>query len=261
MRHSASSRATVFDVQGRFRRRVRGRIAIAGCIAGAATITVMVGEARAGCSDGACGRVDWTEVTDMDQGAPAAAKLHGAYAWEASKDSWATHPLAGTVSGYFWLSCLSPSGSSEAVCRQQLASEMGKAGTDNTFTVYGWYYSLDAGVVLRPPGLFEEGESGTPQALADLIIGGSPMNAEVCRTALAMPRNDAVDGGSGAGGSGVGGAGPAPDATTGGAAGGGPAPTDDGGCSASGRGAHRVGFAAFAAIAAAVVMGRRRSRV
>src|SRR5687768_867723 len=107
MRHSASSRATMFGLKACGRRRCLRQTAMLGFLAGLATSTVMVGDARAGCSDGACGRIDWTEVTEMDQGAPAAAKLHGAYAWEASSDGWATHPLAGTVSGYFWLSCLS----------------------------------------------------------------------------------------------------------------------------------------------------------
>ena len=79
------------------------------------------------------------------------------------------------------------------------------------------------------------------------------MKMDVCRTALAMPRNGgAVDGGSGAGGA-------APDATTGGAGGG---SSDDGGCSTSGRGAPApVGFFALAAVAAGFALGRRRSRV
>ena len=153
------------------------------------------------------------------------------------------------------------------MCRQQLATEMSKAGTNAKLTFGGNFFDRDAGVNLRPLGLFEENESGKPVAVADVLLGGGPINPDVCRAAFGMLGDSgAVDAGAagasvgGAGGSGAGGAGSAPDATTGGAAGGGPAPTDDGGCSASGRGTSRVGFAAFAAIAAAVVMGRRRSR-
>jgi len=217
-------------------------------IAWAVMCSVMVGEARAGCNDGACGRVDWTEVTELDEGAPLTAKLHGAYAWEASPDGWGTHPVAGTVSGYFWLTCTAPSGAADAVCKQQLATEMAKVGTDRTLNFAGTYFT-DAGVT-RPAGLFAEGEASSPASLVDLLLGGAPINPEVCRAALALPRNA-----GGAGG------GPASDASPGGASGAGPAPNDDGGCSTAGRGsAGHVGGAAFFFVAAMLGVARRRSR-
>ena len=37
-------------------------------------------DAWAGCGDGACGRVDWTEVTDQQGGTPVAVKFHGGFA-------------------------------------------------------------------------------------------------------------------------------------------------------------------------------------
>jgi hypothetical protein len=225
--------------------RSSARVATVTLAAAAMICTWMLGEARAGCGDGACGRVDWTEVTDMDQGVPVAAKIHGAYAWEASPDFWATHPLAGTVSGYFWLTCLSPSGTN-AVCRGQLAAEMAKAGTDKTMTFGGAYFDSDAGAVIRPAGLFAEGEPASPAPLADLLLGNAPINPEVCRTALALPRN--------AGDAGV------ADASGSGGTGGGPA-ADEGGCSTAGRGspAH-AGFGALAFLAALIEVVRRRSR-
>jgi MYXO-CTERM domain-containing protein len=235
-----------------------GTIAAIAC---AALATVMTRDARAGCNDGACGRVDWTEITEMDQGAAAAAKFHGGFAWEASPDGWATHPLAGTVSGYFWLTCLTSSGTS-AACRGQLAAELAKAGTDASMTFNDTYFN-DAGVV-RPAGLFTEAESAQAAALSELSLGGQPMNPQVCAAAFALPRNGAdAAGPAGAGGTSSGGAGGGSAGTGTSATGGSPVaqPSDDGGCSTSGRGAPAsAGFAALAMMAAALACTRRRSR-
>ena len=248
------------SAKARFSRSIAVRIAIAGLLAGTALGSVMEGEARAGCGDGACGRVDWTEVTDMDQGAPAAAKLHGGYAWEASPDFWTTHPLAGTLPGYLWLTCLSPSGTS-AVCKGQLAAEMAKAGTDETIRFSGSYFDYDAGAVVRPTGLFPEGETGSPAALTNLALGGSPLNPAVCPAALAVPRVGMADAAGGAGGN------PSSDASPGGAGPGGSAagsasaPSDDGGCSTAPRRAPaNAGAAAWVVVAALLQVARRRSR-
>jgi len=253
------------------RRSAVAHAAIATIIAAGSICSVFSGEAHAGCGDGACGRVDWTEVTDMDQGVPAAAKLHGNYAWEASRDYWGSHPLAGTLSGYVWLTCLSPSGTN-AVCRGQLAAEIAKAGTTTTVTLNGSYFDYDAGAVLRPAGLFAEGEPGTAVFLPESSLGGGPLNPDVCRVALGLPAiggdagtPDAAGGAGGNAGSGAGGGG----AASGGAAGGtnaggaaGSAPTsDDGGCSTSGRGAPaHAGFVAVLVVATMLELARRRSR-
>src|SRR6185503_1422111 len=87
-------------------------------LAGALAVTLSTHAANAGCGDGACGRVDWTEVTASNQGTAVAAKLHGAFSWEASPDGWLTHPIGGTLSGYVWLSCVPPgdSGPVETTC-------------------------------------------------------------------------------------------------------------------------------------------------
>ena len=234
------------------RRRAGARVVLGFLTVGGALCTALAGEAWAGCGDGACGRVDWTEVTEMDQGAPAAAKLHGTYAWEASPDFWGTHPLAGTVSGYIWLTCLSPSGTS-AVCRGQLASEMAKAGTSTTVTFSGSFYDYDAGASVRPAGLFAEGEPGSATVLTELTLGGGPINPDVCRTALGMPPVSGDGGIADAGGAGGGGTG------TGGAAGN-PPSNDDGGCSTSGRGAPSSGGFAVALFVVAILgIARRRS--
>src|SRR5262245_30088988 len=105
------------------------RNALAGCWLGMTLVVATPREAHAGCSDGACGRIDWTEVTDTDHGAPVAAKLHGAYAWEASPDGWATHPIAGAFSGYFWLTCRPDGGAADPTCKDALAREIAKERT------------------------------------------------------------------------------------------------------------------------------------
>lgn len=247
----------MFDMKVLFLDRSHRRVVASALAAFIALPLLTIGDANAGCGDVACGRVDWTEVTDMDQGAPAAAKLHGAYAWEASPDFWGTHPLAGTVSGYFWLTCLSPSGTN-AVCKGQLAAEMAKAGTDMTLTVNGNYFDADAGTAVRPAGLFVEGEGASPTPLGGLVLGGMPANPEVCPAALGLPRNagdaaapDATGGAEG---------GPFSDASTGGSSGSGPAPSDEGGCSTAGRGSSaHAGFAAFLLVAALLGAARHRS--
>jgi hypothetical protein len=146
--------------------------------------------AWAGCGDGACGRVDWTEVTETRGGNPVAVKFHGGYAWESSPDFWATHPLGGKISGYLWLTCTAD-GDPQPACLTQLNGEMAKAGTDTPIKFNGSYFSQDAGVV-RPPGLFEEGESAAPERLQ---LGGGPINAQICPTAFALPENG-QDGGT-----------------------------------------------------------------
>ena len=259
MRHWLPSNVKRSPAKAPFQSSAAARASLAAFIAAGALCTVLQGEARAGCGDGACGRIDWTEVTEMDQGAPAAAKLHGNYAWEASPDYWHTHPLAGTVSGYVWLTCLSPSGTS-AVCRGWLATEMAKAGTSATLTFGGSYYDYDAGAVLRPAGLFAEGEPGAPRLVSDVLLGG-PINPDVCRVALGLPPigsdagvADAAGGTGGSAGAGVGGA------STGGASGSGSTPSDEGGCSTSGRGVpSHAGFAAVLLVAAFFELARRRS--
>src|SRR5262245_50834354 len=115
----------------------RGRVCARHVVAGAWTASIFIGAvmeggAWAGCGGGACGRIDWTEVTDVDQGAPAAVKLHGAYAWEASPDGWGTHPIAGTFAGYYWLTCRPTGGAADPTCKQAIATEIAKAGTTMT---------------------------------------------------------------------------------------------------------------------------------
>src|SRR6059036_3483191 len=83
-------------------------------LAGAA---LLLGEraALAGCGDVGCGRTDWTEVT-LEAGQPKEAKLHGGFAWEASPDGWASHPIGGTRVGFLHLACAS----GDAQCRSDL---------------------------------------------------------------------------------------------------------------------------------------------
>jgi hypothetical protein len=265
---------------------------------GASILTVIAGaaaerDARAGCNDGACGRIDWTEVTDMDQGAPAAAKLHGGYAWEASPDTWATHPVVDKFPGYFWLTCRPPGGAADPTCKQALASEMAKAGTNTTILFNGNYF-VDGGTV-QPRGLFREGTAGEAALYAvDVQFGSGPMNPQTCASALGVPRSnddaggsadadpgtdasggDGSDGsggsgGSGSGGSSNGGAGSGPwmtgiDSTTasGGAGGSAPAPaaaSDDGGCSLAHRGSSGGARVVLLALLAAAFGIGRRSR-
>src|SRR6266545_1600651 len=162
------------------------------------------GEARAGCGDGACGRVDWTEVTSDDQGAPSSAKLHGGYAWESSPDVWATHPIGGTLSGYLWLSCPPASDPAGPACMQQLAMLIGATGTDQQIGFTGGYYDTVTGVAIRPGGLFTEGETGAAPVAATLVrLGGAAIHPAVCPAAVALPLS--TGGASGHGGSGAGG--------------------------------------------------------
>jgi MYXO-CTERM domain-containing protein len=222
----------------------RGLVRARRLATGASVVSILMAfwaerEARAGCNDGACGRIDWTEVTDDDQGSPAAAKLHGAYAWEASPDSWATHPIAGTISGYFWLTCRPASGIADPTCKQALATEIAKAGTMTTIGINGTYF-VDGGAI-QPPGLYAEGQTGFPALYgAGAQVGGSPMNPGVCPAALALPRNT-PDGGAtgGAGTGGTAGTGGSTDDAGGGGAGagdggGGASATGGGGASATG---------------------------
>jgi hypothetical protein len=245
----------------------------------------MVREARAGCNDGACGRVDWTEVTDVDQGTPAAAKLHGAYAWEASSDGWATHPIGGAFAGYLWVSCRPAGGAADATCEQALAAEMAKAGSSSMITFGGGFFSPDAGVI-QPPGLFRETQDGIAALYGrDLQLGGAPFNPQVCPAAFAIARNgadaavpdataptdatppDDAQGSGGAatgsgGGTAAGSGGTAgKDPASGGAAGAPVSPTskDDGGCAVSSHAVPRpVGLIAFAWLAATIALARRR---
>jgi hypothetical protein len=139
-------------------------------------------------------------VTDVDQGTPAAAKLHGAYAWEASPDGWATHPIAGGLSGYFWLTCRPASGVADPTCKQALAMEIAKAGTSTTIGFSGSYF-VEGGAI-QPPGLYAESQAGHAVLYGtDAQIGGMPMNPNVCPAALALPRNSPDGGTEDAGGS------------------------------------------------------------
>ncbi|HKA91233.1 MAG TPA: hypothetical protein VKE22_26410 [Haliangiales bacterium] len=166
--------------------------------------------AWAGCTDGACGRVDWTEITAGTPGQPTAAKLHGGYAWEAS-NSWTDgHPMGGSLLGFVWLSC----DSSDGACQTQLQAELAKAGTATPLYFGGRFWVPGVGAV-RPPQLYAEGEAGAPMPLPQALLGVAPTNAVVCPTAFALsaPATGADASPTGAtgdsGGCGVGGSGSA----------------------------------------------------
>lgn len=182
--------------------------AAAVALAGAMAVTVSTRAANAGCGDGACGRIDWTEVTASNQGTAVAAKLHGAFSWEASPDAWQTHPIGGTLSGYVWFSCVPPgdSGPVESTCTDQLATEMAKAGTNTPLTWAGVNnYDLTAKKPIVPKGLYAEGDTGAASYLVAFPLGGNPINKAVCQTALAFGK----DGGTASGTGGATGGGPA----------------------------------------------------
>jgi hypothetical protein len=161
-------------------------------LAGALAATLSTRGANAGCGDGTCGRVDWTEVTASNQGTAVAAKLHGAFTWEASPDGWVTHPIGGTLSGYVWLSCVPPgdSGPVETTCTDQLASEMAKAGTITPLR-WGGTNNFDSTTMkpIVPKGLYAEGQPGAPEYLIAFPLGGEPLNQAVCPTALAFGKD------------------------------------------------------------------------
>jgi hypothetical protein len=143
--------------------------------------------AWAACADVACGRVDYVEVTDTRTGAPIAAKLHGAFAWEASPDACASHPVGGSLKGFVWLSCIPASGPVDATCTQALTTELAKTGTSKPLTFTGAFYDTVAKGPQRPPGLYAEGEAGSRTRLADLQLGGSPSNPAICTKAFSLP--------------------------------------------------------------------------
>jgi hypothetical protein len=161
-------------------------------LAGALAITLSTRAANAGCGDGTCGRIDWTEVTASNQGTAVAAKLHGAFSWESSPDGWATHPIGGTLAGYVWLSCAPPgdSGPVEATCTDRLASEMAKAGTTTPLT-WGGVNNFDSTTMkpIVPKGLYAEGDTGAASYLVAFPLGGMPLNQAVCPTALSFGKD------------------------------------------------------------------------
>ncbi len=78
------------------------------CVSAALAFGLWIPIVQAGCIDGGCGRIDWTEITEQnDTGDALSAKLHGAFAWESS-DGWSDgHPVAGSLIGFIHLSYLS----------------------------------------------------------------------------------------------------------------------------------------------------------
>src|SRR6185503_11455690 len=138
---------------------------------------------EAGCSDGACGRVDWTEITARQGAEPSEARLHGRYAWESSNAWGDGHPVGGMLHGYLWLTCAA----GDAGCRQTLAAELGKAGRDDPLYFGGTFYDYAGSKPVQPAVLFAEGSAGTPTALAAANLGVRPFNPTVCPTAFALP--------------------------------------------------------------------------
>ena len=134
MRHRIRSNVERYRAKAPFQGAAAARASLAAFVAAGTLCTVLQGEARAGCGDGACGRIDWTEVTEMDQGAPAAAKLHGNYAWRRSARLLG-HASAGRHGLGLRLADVPFPERHEMVCRGWLATEMAKAGTSAAASV------------------------------------------------------------------------------------------------------------------------------
>jgi hypothetical protein len=133
------------------------------------------GAAYAGCGDNAVLRVDQAAMIFSDT----QAELHGAYAWEASPDQWATHPVGGSERGYVRFSC----GTSDTHCKNDLLSFVGIAQTGKALQ-FG-VPSLKSGV---RPGFFSA--EGTPAATETppwpIVINRSP-NQELWSAIQALP--------------------------------------------------------------------------
>jgi len=151
--------------------------------------------AQAGCIDGGCGRIDWTEVTEEnDVGDALSAKLHGAFAWESS-DGWGDgHPISGTLIGYIHLSCVGGKGAPDMDCTNKIADALLKNG--NTIDVnpfhFGGVFSEGSGEdfkTVAPDFLHAEGTEGSTVSPSDVHLNANPFNAETCPTAFALDEN------------------------------------------------------------------------
>ncbi len=184
---------------------------LAGTAAG--LVVLAPSTASAGCMDGGCGRIDWTEVTAGTQAKPLAAKLHGAFAWESSNGWGDGHPLGGSLVGYVHMTCESLGSGTLLQCTTTLQEQMSLAGTTGEFRFGGQFYDYDTGKATQPEFLWSEDEEGTPAPPNTFNLGMSPFNDAVCPTAFALPENGADGGTEGSDGT-TGGA-DATDGTTG----------------------------------------------
>lgn len=151
--------------------------------------------ASAGCSDGACGRIDWTEITETSGTEAVAAKLHGRFAWESS-EGWIDHVVGGSLRGFLWMKCAP----TDRACKLALAAEVRKTGSSDPLYFRGNFWDYQTSKPMQPPLLFAEGQTGTAAGLDDLNLGIEPWNPSVCPTAFALAPNpppDVVDPGMG----------------------------------------------------------------
>ncbi len=164
------------------------------CVSAALTFGLWMPSAQAGCIDGGCGRIDWTEVTEEnDAGDALSAKLHGAFAWESS-DGWGDgHPVSGTLIGYIHMSCVGGKGAPDMECTGKIADALAKNGNtiDNPFH-FGGVFSEGSGEDFKsvdPDFVHAEGTEGSSMSPSDLHLSSTPFNAETCPTAFALDEN------------------------------------------------------------------------
>jgi len=158
----------------------------------AMVITSLPTPAMAGCIDGGCGRIDWTEVTDSTKdGKTVSAKLHGVFAWESS-DGWAdNHPVAGSLSGFIWLSCALEDSANDNECDGKMMAALSKSGTEEQF-LFGGTFSEGNGEDFKavpPDFLYAEGTDGMAVSPSNIHANTTPFNDQTCPTAFYMDTN------------------------------------------------------------------------
>jgi hypothetical protein len=155
-------------------------------------LTTLPTPAMAGCIDGGCGRIDWTEVTDSTKdGKTVSAKLHGVFAWESS-DGWAdNHPVAGSLSGFIWLSCALEDSANDNECDGKMMAALSKSGTEEQF-LFGGTFSEGNGEDFKavpPDFLYAEGTDGMAVSPSNIHANTTPFNDQTCPTAFYMDTN------------------------------------------------------------------------
>lgn len=142
------------------------------------SVALTAGAAYAGCGDALVLRVDTGTLQFQDS----RAELHGAYAWEASPDSWATHPVGGSELGFVQLTCPS----SDTACQAELKGFVMLAGSGRALQFTG--QTFQKGV--RPEFMALEGSAASTVAAPWPVIVSSSPNTALWNAVQAMPRSD-----------------------------------------------------------------------
>jgi hypothetical protein len=175
---------------------MRGLTCLGIACTGAVLNLALPAESRAGCGDAMVMRVDSQRAKFADDGEPLSVELHGAVGWEASPDSWSTHPIGGALLGYVHLGCPG----ADRVCSGELKRFSALVGTDQPLTFSGQF------VKDQPPeGIHAEGASSVatlPPWPNSPSTGGTPLNRELWPTVQRLsppppPRGCSVSGGAG----------------------------------------------------------------